>query len=60
MAGRIREMVREGPMVRIILDCGFALTALITNQACVELGLGEGDPVVALIKAPAIHLIPRG
>jgi molybdate transport system ATP-binding protein len=60
LAGRIREMVREGPMVRIILECGFALTALITNQACLELGLREGDPVMALLKAPSIHLIPRG
>jgi molybdate transport system ATP-binding protein len=60
LAGHIREMVREGPMVRILLDCGFVLTALVTNQACQELGLREGDQVTALIKAPAIHLIPRG
>jgi molybdate transport system ATP-binding protein len=60
LIGRVREMVREGPMVRLLLDCGFALTALITNQACIELGLRQGDPIIALIKAPAIHLIARG
>jgi molybdate transport system ATP-binding protein len=59
LAGQIRTMIREGPMVRISLDCGFRLTALITNQACLTLGLREGDQVTALVKAPAIQLIPR-
>jgi molybdate transport system ATP-binding protein len=59
LPGHIRGLVREGPMVRISLDCGFALTALVTNQACLELDLREGDPVTALVKAPALHLIPR-
>jgi molybdate transport system ATP-binding protein len=60
LAGPIRTMVREGPMVRVGLDCGFSLTALVTNQACLELGLREGDTVSALVKVPAIHVIPRG
>ena len=47
-------------MVRIDLDCGFPLKALITNQACQEMGLQEGGKVVALLKALAIHLFLRG
>jgi molybdate transport system ATP-binding protein len=47
-------------MVRVSLDCGFSLKALVTNQACQELVLREGDQVTALLKAPAIHLVPRG
>jgi molybdate transport system ATP-binding protein len=47
-------------MARLGLTCGFPLTALITRQACDELALQEGDQVTALLKAPAIHLVPRG
>jgi molybdate transport system ATP-binding protein len=60
LVGRVRGLDREGPMVRISLDCGFPLTALVTNQASRELDLREGETVTALVKAPAIHLIPRG
>jgi molybdate transport system ATP-binding protein len=56
----VRFLAREGPMVRVSLDCGFTLAALVTHQACQELDLREGDRVTALVKAPAIHLIPRG
>jgi len=45
--------------MRIELDCGFVLTALLTKQACEELVLQPGCKVVALVKAPHIHLIPR-
>jgi molybdate transport system ATP-binding protein len=58
--GSIRTLSREGPMIRLGLDCGFPLAALVTRQACEELGLREGERVTALIKAPAIHLVPRG
>ena len=49
----------EGPLVRVQLDCGFPMTALVTRPAWEELGLREGSRVLALVKAPAIHLIPR-
>jgi molybdate transport system ATP-binding protein len=55
----VKGLSREGPMLRIDLDCGFPLAALLTKQACAELALAENDPVLALIKAPHIHLIPR-
>ena len=59
LAAEVRGLVREGPMVRLSLDCGFPLAALVTGQACRDLELREGDRVTALIKAPAIHLVPR-
>ena len=46
-------------MVRVALDCGFPLAALVTHRACVELALAEGDAVTALVKAPAVHLVAR-
>lgn len=53
----IQSLTPEGPLVRIGLDCGFDLTALVTRPACTELQLKVGDQVTANLKAPAIHLI---
>jgi molybdate transport system ATP-binding protein len=59
LPGVVVSLTREGPLMRVEVDCGFALTALLTKQGCEELGLKSGHPVVALVKAPHIHLIPR-
>jgi molybdate transport system ATP-binding protein len=59
LMGRLRALSHEGPMVRLSLACGFPLGALITKQAYEELTLQEGEQVTALIKAPAIRLVPR-
>ena len=56
----VRGLGAEGPLMRIDLDCGFPLTALLTKQACAEMGLKEGGSVRALVKAPQIHLVARG
>jgi molybdate transport system ATP-binding protein len=56
---RIVALRTEGALVRVELDAGFPLFALITRPACVELALREGESVTALIKTPAIHLVPR-
>lgn len=42
--------------VTINLDQGGQLVAIITDSACKELGLAEGKPVTALIKASSILL----
>jgi molybdate transport system ATP-binding protein len=55
----IRSLTPEGPLIRVVLDCGFDLTALITSPASEDLKLKVGTCVTAMIKAPAIHLIPR-
>jgi molybdate transport system ATP-binding protein len=55
----VKDLVTEGPVVRISLEAGFPLTAMLTKQACEELTLTRGDEMTALIKAPQIHLIPR-
>lgn len=60
LPGRILSLVPEGPLIRVGLDCGFELTALVTRPACQELQLQVGDCVTANLKAPAIHLIPHG
>jgi molybdopterin-binding protein len=47
----------EDPFVRIGLDCGLPLKALLTRQSCAELGLEVCRMLTALIKAPQIHII---
>lgn len=59
LRGRIVALSFEGPLVRVTIGCGFSLVAVITHQACEELALREGEPVTAVIKAAAIHLIAR-
>ena len=59
LPGTVRALRREGPLVRVELDCGFPLVALLTKQACEELSLAPGESMIALVKAPSIHLIPR-
>ncbi|MGP8201326.1 MAG: TOBE domain-containing protein, partial [Limisphaerales bacterium] len=55
----VKSVARDGPLMRVELDCGFTLTALLTKQACEEMALQPGNQVVALVIAPHIHLIPR-
>jgi molybdate transport system ATP-binding protein len=59
LPGRITALQPEGALVRINLDCGFPLQALVTRQACRDLQLAEGDQVCAVLKAAAVHLIPH-
>ncbi|WP_243322530.1 ATP-binding cassette domain-containing protein [Geothrix sp. SG200] len=59
LPSRITGLNPEGPLMRIGLDCGFPLEALVTRQACQDLGLREGDEVCAILKAAAVHLIPH-
>jgi molybdate transport system ATP-binding protein len=57
LACMVLALENQGPLVRVILDCGFQLTALLTQQACKELALIIGTKLVALVKAPQVHLI---
>ncbi|TMQ01580.1 MAG: molybdenum ABC transporter ATP-binding protein [Verrucomicrobia bacterium] len=55
----VESVTPAGPLIRIDLDCGFPLVAMLTRQACEELDLQPGARVVALVKAPQVHLIPH-
>ncbi len=57
--GPITAVRYEGPIVRVTVNCGFPLTALLTRPAFDELRLQEGVWVSAVVKATAIHMIPR-
>ena len=49
----------EGPFVRVGLDCGFRLSALVTRDAWVRLALRPGDEAWAIVKAATIRALPR-
>jgi molybdate transport system ATP-binding protein len=55
----VTTVTRVGPVARIALDCGFALSALLTKQAVEEMNLQPNDRIMALVKAPNVHLITR-
>jgi molybdate transport system ATP-binding protein len=59
LLGIVQSVNREGTLMRVELDCGFRLAALLTRQACEELAVKPGDWFLALVKAPHVHLIPR-
>jgi molybdopterin-binding protein len=57
LSGRIASMIPAGPLVRVNLDCGFPLIALITRLSSDDLQLEIGQSVFASFKAAAIHII---
>ena len=57
--GVVRSVECGSSTVRIEVDCGFPLVALLTRQAAEELALAPGIQIGALVKAPHVHLIPR-
>lgn len=59
LVGMVREVSSLGALVRVGIDCGFSLSAIVTRSALDELHLAPGAPVVAAIKAGAVHLVPR-
>jgi molybdate transport system ATP-binding protein len=59
LVGTVRATTDEGPLVRVTLDCGFWLVALVPRASVARLALGPGSRVAALVKAPAIRIVPR-
>jgi molybdopterin-binding protein len=59
LQGRVTAIQPEGSVIRVTLDCGFSLSALITRPACDELRLSPDVVVTAVVKATAVHLILR-
>ena len=55
----VRSEVPDGPFVRVGLDCGFRLSALVTREAWRALALRPGDAAWAMVKAASIVTLPR-
>jgi molybdate transport system ATP-binding protein len=59
LRGTVQAVTSLGALVRVTIDCGFLLTALVTRSAHSELRLVVGSDVRAAFKAGSVHLIPR-
>lgn len=59
LPGTVRRLSPAGTQVRVEVDCGFTLVALVTRRSLEEMELRVGSPVVATFKAAAVHLIPH-
>jgi molybdate transport system ATP-binding protein len=55
----VQDIMSMGALVRVDLQSGFPLSAIVTRSALDDLHLTRGVKVVAAIKAGAVHLIPR-
>ena len=60
VAGRITAIVPLGFLARVVVDCGVPIVAVVTRRSLGELGLAEGEGVIASFKATAAHLLRRG
>ncbi|MBA4383149.1 MAG: ABC transporter ATP-binding protein [Anaerolinea sp.] len=56
----ITQIINQGPFMRVQLQSGFSLTALVTSRSVKEMELEVGKTVLAVFKASAIHLISSG
>jgi tungstate transport system ATP-binding protein len=59
LRGSIVRTFPFGSQLKVTLNCGFTLAAVITKRSWEELGLEIGREVVATFKASSVHLIPR-
>ncbi len=55
----VRSETPDGPFVRVVLDCGFRMAALVTRDAWRRLSLRPGDAAWAIVKAASITALPR-
>lgn len=59
LRGRVKQILPGGPLVRVVLDCGFILVALVTRSSAQAMRLEPGAVITATFKASAVHIIPR-
>jgi molybdate transport system ATP-binding protein len=59
LVGVVTSRTDEGALVRVRLDCGVPLVALVTRPGAEALGIVPGKRVAALVKAPAVRLVTR-
>jgi tungstate transport system ATP-binding protein len=59
LIGRVADVVPLGAQVRVELDCGVRLIALVTKRSAEELNVRAGVPLGITFKATAVHLIRR-
>jgi molybdate transport system ATP-binding protein len=59
LVGTIVGCTDEGALVRVVIDCGLRLVALVTSGSAERFKLVPGRRIAAVVKAPSVRLIPR-
>ncbi len=59
LPGTVAARRDEGPLVRVVVDCGVRLVALVTRASAERLALAPGRRVLAVVKAPCVRIVPR-
>jgi molybdate transport system ATP-binding protein len=59
LPGIVAARRAEGPLVRITVECGVSLVALVTRSSAERLRLTPGQRVSAVVKAPSVRVVPR-
>jgi len=59
LRGKITKIAPFGPFVRVEVDCGPRLKALITRVSAEEMALKEGMEVFCSFKATSVHLLAK-
>jgi tungstate transport system ATP-binding protein len=57
--GTVARLFSLGSQVRVTVDCGFSLVALITARSRDDMNLEIGTPVIVSFKASSVHVIPH-
>jgi ABC-type Fe3+/spermidine/putrescine transport system ATPase subunit len=60
LAATVQRIASAGAHVRVMVDCGFPLVALVTRREIEDLDLSAGAPVTVHFKASAPHLLKHG
>jgi len=56
----ITDLIPSGPFIRVILNTGIRMIAMVTRTSSEELALKPGCRVFATFKESALHVIPTG
>jgi molybdopterin-binding protein len=56
--GTITRMLPAGSQLRVTVDCGFPLVAVITRRSWEDMKLDIGQQIIASFKASSVRLIP--
>jgi tungstate transport system ATP-binding protein len=57
--GRITAIMPFGGQARVLIDCGFPLVSIVTQQSLMAMRATPGMPVLATFQTPALHVIDR-
>jgi molybdate transport system ATP-binding protein len=58
LPGTVTDLLPSGSTIKIVIDVGFPLLALLTRENCHELEISQNSQVYATFKASAVHVIP--